>query len=64
MIDWKEHFLTYLKGSAYYTGATQETKHIHSRFYLESSVSYSNIPIRKYRKYKIYFKFFLLLDSN
>lgn len=38
MIDWKEHFLTYLKGSAYYTGATEETKHIHSRFYLENSV--------------------------
>lgn len=38
MIDWKEHFLSYLKSSAYYTGVTDETKHIHSRYFLENSV--------------------------
>lgn len=39
MIDWKEDFLTYLKNSPYYTGASEETKHVHSRIFLESSVS-------------------------
>ncbi|XP_031634195.1 DNA-directed RNA polymerase III subunit RPC7 [Contarinia nasturtii] len=37
MIEWKETFLSYLKNSSYYTGANDETKRIHSRFYLENS---------------------------
>ncbi|XP_055300705.1 DNA-directed RNA polymerase III subunit RPC7 [Sitodiplosis mosellana] len=37
MIDWKENFLSYLKNSPYYTGSTEESKHIHSRYFLESS---------------------------
>lgn len=38
MIDWKDNFLSYLKTSKYYTGSAEDTKHTHSRLFLESSV--------------------------